>query len=257
MSIEAVARVMRESRSRLGARLVMICLANHDAELGCFASVERIAKESNMSVRQVQRCIQDLERLGELAVNRQTGPNGTNRYTFLLPQPLPMGGDNLSPVKMSGDNPGPEMSPEQEQQTIGVSSSSTPLASVQPTSLATTSRASDPIFEELFALDAGLPYSLENRRVLTEDAAGVLHKATKQIRDTGISPEELHAAIAAWPTVFPHATATAAAVKKHLPRLRAAANGLVARHQSTELDEAVDGAQRYRDQREAERRALA
>lgn len=120
MSVQAMTRVMELSQSKLGARLVMLCLANHDGDLGCFPSIERIASEAHMSARQVYRCVAELERIRELKVERKAGPNGTNRYFFLLAEQVTLGhGDNLS-----GDNPGPEMSPEPKEQGSSSSSSS-------------------------------------------------------------------------------------------------------------------------------------
>jgi hypothetical protein len=97
-------------------------------------------------------------------------------------------------------------------------------------------RGEDPIFEVLFELDTGLAYSAANRATLTSDAAGVLNRAASQIRATGISPDGLRAAIGAWPTLFDEATCTAAAVKKHLPRLVAASNGAIARRSENQRD---------------------
>jgi hypothetical protein len=94
----------------------------------------------------------------------------------------------------------------------------------------------DAIFEALFELDTGLAYSAENRSTLTKDAAGVLNRAASQIRATGISPDGLRAAIGAWPSLFDEATCTAAAVKKHLPRLVAASNGAIARRSENQRD---------------------
>jgi DNA-binding transcriptional MocR family regulator len=93
----------------------------------------------------------------------------------------------------------------------------------------------DPIYETLFALETGEAYSAEARSRLTRKAADALNAAAAEIRATGISRDELRAAIAAWPRVMGDATCTAHAVAKHLPRLRAAARGLVARR--SEFDE--------------------
>lgn len=93
----------------------------------------------------------------------------------------------------------------------------------------------DGVWEALYLVETGEPYRPEARSRLTRKAAHALNAAAAEIRATGIDEAELRAAIAAWPRVMGDATCTAHAVAKHLPRLRAAARGLVARR--GEIDE--------------------
>ena len=117
MSVQALSAVLEDSQARLGPRLVMIAIANHANAQGenSFPSLETLADEARMSVRQVIRCIQELEQLGELRVQRGTGRTHSNRYIIQL---LRLKGAKLSPPAdpapqaVKGDNPGPEMSPE-------------------------------------------------------------------------------------------------------------------------------------------------
>jgi hypothetical protein len=115
----------------------------------------------------------------------------------------------------------------------------------QPKVLAPRKR--NPIYEILFILEAGLEYSTENNETLTPTSRGALNKAAAEIKGTGISPDELMAAIQAWPIVMGDATCTANAVNKHLPRLRAAARGNVARkHAPTDFDRTMAELERRR-----------
>ena len=104
MSVQAIAAVLERSQSRLGARLVMLALANHQTDRGCSPSLETIAREARLSVRQVQRCLRQLEALGEVRIERRSGD--VNHYVLFPP------GQDVTPTP---DIPGPEMSPHQAQ----------------------------------------------------------------------------------------------------------------------------------------------
>ena len=75
MSIQALSHVLEHSRSTGGARCVLIALANHDGDGGCWPTVERIAWEANLSPRAVQRHLKTLEVLGEIRILRNRGGN--------------------------------------------------------------------------------------------------------------------------------------------------------------------------------------
>lgn len=84
MSIQAIAWVLEFSHSRLAARLVLICIANHAHADGSnsYPSFNTIAREGHLSRSEVIRSIQELERGGELSVEREAGPHGTNMYSL-------------------------------------------------------------------------------------------------------------------------------------------------------------------------------
>lgn len=91
MSVESMAIALHHSRAKGTARLVLVGIANHDGDGGAWPSVATLAKYAACSTRQVQRCIAELVRLGEIDVKYQQG--GTqetpdemrpNRYTVLL-----------------------------------------------------------------------------------------------------------------------------------------------------------------------------
>jgi hypothetical protein len=93
MSVQTIAWVLESSKSRLGARLVLLSIANHASATGdnAWPSIPRIAREARVSDRQAQRAIAELVALKELQVLAGEGPGGAHIYRVL------MGGDILSP----------------------------------------------------------------------------------------------------------------------------------------------------------------
>lgn len=57
--------------------------AAHQPGKEIWKSIQTIAREANLSVRQVKRSLPNLEQLGELAIARNAGPNGTHRYELV------------------------------------------------------------------------------------------------------------------------------------------------------------------------------
>lgn len=83
MSLQLTNRVWEHSKARLGAKLVLLCLADHADENGvAFPSVKRIADRTDMSERAVQSSITILEILGELKIRKNEGPRGVNIYVI-------------------------------------------------------------------------------------------------------------------------------------------------------------------------------
>ena len=120
MSVQALAAVLDHSKARLGARLVLIAIANHANEYGenAYPSIDTLGREAHLSPRQVIRCVQELEALGELRVVRET--NKANRYRIILEQLSPTGVTNSHSIKStslttktygSRDISGPDLSP--------------------------------------------------------------------------------------------------------------------------------------------------
>lgn len=106
MSIQALAAVLEESKARLSARLVLIAIANHANERGenSFPNLETLAREAGLSVRQVQRAIGQLEKLGEL--HAKTRFEASNLYRILLPTLVKKQVRQI----VGGDKSGPNMS---------------------------------------------------------------------------------------------------------------------------------------------------
>ncbi len=97
MSLEASRRVWESSNAKLGARLVLLAIADHSNKDGlAWPSAGRIACETLLSLRQVRRCLSELERAGELVIERGAGPNRTHVYRIVVGLTPSVGGDRMS-----------------------------------------------------------------------------------------------------------------------------------------------------------------
>jgi hypothetical protein len=120
MSVQAIAWVLEHSESRLGARHVMISIANHAKAdgTGAWPSITTIAHESRLSEREVQLSIRKLVATGELCVEQGAGPHGTNLYSLPLVAArgekfAPLGGEKPSMQGVKNPtNAGEKFSPE-------------------------------------------------------------------------------------------------------------------------------------------------
>lgn len=88
MSIQAVAFVLDTEVSEVAAKMLLVCLANaHNQETGlCCPSVARLADESSMSRRSVQRWLKWLEDEGLIQVVGRAAENGrqqANEYRIV------------------------------------------------------------------------------------------------------------------------------------------------------------------------------
>jgi hypothetical protein len=102
MSVQAIAWVLEHSESRLGARHVLISIANHAKAdgTGAWPSITTIAHESRLSEREVQLSIRKLVAAGELCVEQGAGPHGTNLYSLPL---VAARGEKFAPLR--GEKP--------------------------------------------------------------------------------------------------------------------------------------------------------
>lgn len=105
MSVQAMTRVMADSEAAGMARLVLLVMANRaggDDDV-CFASVERIAHESRVSIRTVQRSITALQKTGDLVLEGVHSRFQTNVYRVM---PVgQMGGVRESPPRQPRTKP--------------------------------------------------------------------------------------------------------------------------------------------------------
>ncbi len=77
--------VWKHSKSRLSDRLVLLALADHADDSGkCWPGVESLSIKANLSERQCQRCLRNLEVAGEIKTDPQGGPHGTNLFRITL-----------------------------------------------------------------------------------------------------------------------------------------------------------------------------
>jgi hypothetical protein len=84
LSIQAINWVLEHSQSRLGARHVLLSIANHAKAdgTGAWPSVATIAHESNLCEREVQYALRELEGIGELKTRRGVGRSSTSLYSL-------------------------------------------------------------------------------------------------------------------------------------------------------------------------------
>jgi hypothetical protein len=66
VSVESLAIALNHSRARGTVKLVMLGIANHDGDGGAWPSVQTLARYANVTPRNVQKAIEQLERLGEI-----------------------------------------------------------------------------------------------------------------------------------------------------------------------------------------------
>jgi hypothetical protein len=85
MSVQAVTWVIEHSRMRLGARLVLLAIANHADRLGqdSSPSIGTIANEARLSLRDTRLAIRKAEALGEL---KPAPASRVGSKTFSLPK---------------------------------------------------------------------------------------------------------------------------------------------------------------------------
>lgn len=84
MSVQALTWVLEHSEARLGARLVLIVLADHAHANGtnAFPSVETIAKEARMTSRAVHAALRRLEQDGDIG---RTGKRQSGTIVYAIP----------------------------------------------------------------------------------------------------------------------------------------------------------------------------
>ncbi|GAB3251295.1 hypothetical protein GCM10027425_09150 [Alteromonas gracilis] len=73
MSLESVAVVLHHSRAKGTAKLVLLGIANHEGDGGAWPSVATLATYANVTPRNVQKSIDQLQSLGEVRVLVQQG----------------------------------------------------------------------------------------------------------------------------------------------------------------------------------------
>ena len=85
MSLKWTNRIYEDSRVAGSARYLLTALADHANTSGlAYPSIQRLARRTNMSTRQVQRLIKKLVTAGELAVVwGGKGPSNTHQYVLL------------------------------------------------------------------------------------------------------------------------------------------------------------------------------
>ena len=84
MSVQAMSWVLESSEAQLGARLVLLAIANHADPDGrnSWCSVRRLSQEARLSERQTRRGLRELEKAGEIQEVGKTR-RGTHVYEVI------------------------------------------------------------------------------------------------------------------------------------------------------------------------------
>lgn len=100
MAISVMTWVWNHSRSRHGARLVLLAISDcANSEGGqAWPSVAELKRKAGLGERAVQVALAELVRIGELAIEYNAGPKGCNRYRVIMTGPAPA--DNAPPQNM-------------------------------------------------------------------------------------------------------------------------------------------------------------
>ena len=81
MSIEIMSLVLNYSKAEGRAKLVLMGIANHQGDQGAWPSIATLARYANASERSIKRDIQTLVELGELIVEINGSPAGSQYKT--------------------------------------------------------------------------------------------------------------------------------------------------------------------------------
>lgn len=108
MSWQANEAVRKYSKSKGGARLLMIMLSNYANPDGsnCHPGLALLASDTKLTVRQIQNSLRLLEADGELVIEYRKGPKLTNVYWLNLPE-----GGFLPPERLRGGAGGEVIAP--------------------------------------------------------------------------------------------------------------------------------------------------
>jgi len=121
MSVRCITRVWEGSAHAGSELLMLLAIADFADDDGrAYPSVTTLAKKVRITTRHAVRVLSNLQASGELGVQKNTGPKGTNRYRLLAPTPdthvTPDTGVTLTPMSGGGDTgvrkPLTPMSPE-------------------------------------------------------------------------------------------------------------------------------------------------
>jgi helix-turn-helix protein len=98
VSVQAITWVIENSRHKGSEFVVLLMIANHahGDGTGSWPSIETLAREARITPRHVIRILPKLQKSGELIIDREAAPHGTNLYALRKMQ-------HSSMDKLSGD----------------------------------------------------------------------------------------------------------------------------------------------------------
>lgn len=218
MSIKVMTAVFDHSKSKLGARLVLLCMADiaRDNGIGCKYGMKTIARKAGLSERGARDCVRELEKLGEVVTKRGGGNTRTNEYHIILPgignpadsaeliQGNPAEAAPLNPEAASG-----------ETNTKDVEGSKEPSRGSNEKKFSKEVRSS--IWDSLTLATGSNP--------TTKTARGIRGKCVTELLEAGADPEQVEERAGRYHDIFPGATLTDLALVKHWGTLAPLTNG--------------------------------
>lgn len=196
MSVQLIAWAFAQKTGSPTRKAVLLALANranHDSGL-CCPSIDRLAKETDLSRRSVFRALADLEEAGfiqRVRRQRENGSDTSNEYRF---HP----GASVSPPQVHSDTP-PSVTvspPEPEVRTRSRTSRAAPQKE----------RERNLIWDALTDI-FGAP--------TTRTAETLRGRIVQSLTAAGATPDEIQRRARSWPSHFDTATLTATALEKH------------------------------------------
>jgi DNA-binding transcriptional ArsR family regulator len=213
MSIEALNWAWEQPVAKAATKLVLLALADHsNADGECWPSMKRVAERSDISPRHVSRAVDELVELGlvEKANRRRHGGQYRGWDYRLNVQRTPASSGHGRPVTSGHGRPSPA--------DAGVRSEPSENRKEEP--IAAAPREAPAKKDELFeAVAAACGIDWTN---LTPSGRGPLNKAVKELRDIGVTPDQVGGRAAAYKKQYPDAALTPMALTKHWASLAAA-----------------------------------
>lgn len=191
-----------------GPKLVLLSLADHangHTRL-CIPGQKAIAEQCSMSVRTVQRHLETLEERGLIrreARMRGEGRGRTSDRYYLNDQ-----SDNPASTRQDGTTKATNQ--DDQHDTVGVAEpeenrKEEPIAATPPK----TSGKKDELFEAV-AEACGIDW-----RTLTQSGRGPLNRAVKELKEIGVTADQVGGRAAAYKKQYPDAALTPMALAKH------------------------------------------
>jgi DNA-binding transcriptional ArsR family regulator len=206
MSIEALNWAWEQPVAKAANKLVLLALADHaNGDGECWPSMKRIADRSDISARHVSRAITELIDLGlvEKANRRRYGGQYRGWDYRLLVHRTPASIGPLGPVTSGHGRPSPA--------DTGVRSELPENRKEEPIAAAPKKESAkkDELFEAIAAA-CNIDWT-----ELTRTGRGQLNTAAKELRDIGVTPEQVPPKAAAYRKRYPEAQLTPTALVKH------------------------------------------
>lgn len=209
MSLPVMVWVLAESEAKLGARLVLLTLAEHAHDDGtrAFPDVETLVRRTRLSERAVQYALRKLEDDGAI---EQTGTtkSGTAIWRIVMDRGAKSAPPGVQNLRQRGAKSAPDPRTEPS------STSEEVLAATE--NRTNGARKRDPIWDALVEIFGDPPQGM---------GRGRWNAAAKSLRADAATPEQIAAAAERYPRVFAGAVMTPTAIAANWVTLSRARDG--------------------------------